>query len=71
MHRKPARNLEPVVQLTHKGQLFTFRADRDSPPSFWRVESEGRIYGSPAEVSGNEQPEFFRMLADTALREWG
>jgi hypothetical protein len=61
---------QPVVQLTHKGRQFTFWHTGDGPLAFWRVESSaGAIYVSPVRVVGDEQPDFFRALADTAVRE--
>lgn len=64
--------LNPVIQLTHNGQLFTFRWDPEGPFSlaFWLVESEGRVYRSPTRVTGREQADLFRALANDALNEW-
>jgi hypothetical protein len=56
-----------VVKLDHKGHRFPFTGDRRDAFTFWRVESEGRVYPSPMEVSGEETPDFFRALADAAL----
>lgn len=66
-------SLEPIVQLTHKGRLFIFTADPVPPfrMAFWLVQSEGRQFRSPLQVTGTEQPEFFRALADAALKDWG
>jgi hypothetical protein len=61
--------IERIVQLKHQGQRFTFTADCEPPLRFWRIESAGRIYRSPMEVSGEETPDFFRALADAALRD--
>jgi hypothetical protein len=60
----------PVVRLTHKGRHFTFWHTSDGPLAFWRVESSaGAMYVSPVRVVGDEHPEFFRRLADMAVRE--
>ena len=64
------RKLERGVRLTHNGLEFTFRVDPEGPNGFWRVESAGRIYRSPLEVSGREEAGFFRALGDAALSGW-
>jgi hypothetical protein len=44
--------VERVVQLTHKGRSFTFRADNEPPfpLAFWRAESEDRVYRSACRI---------------------
>jgi hypothetical protein len=61
--------LEQIVQLEHEGRRFTFRIDRDSPLSFWRIECDGRVYPAPLRVRGDEPPEFFRKLVRTAIEQ--
>jgi hypothetical protein len=61
--------VDRIVQLSHAARLHTFRIDPDPPLAFWRVESEGRVYRSPLRVLGDEQPAFFRELAQVADRE--
>ena len=63
------RKIGRAVQLDLDGRQFTFRVDDDPPLSFWRIESEGKVFRSPMTVSGNEEPEFFRALARTAIEQ--
>jgi hypothetical protein len=70
---------ERLVVLIHAGRRFTFRvghergAPSDCPPrlSVWLVETEGHVYPSRLHVTGDEQPEFFRGLADAAIKRHG
>ena len=55
MHKLQRPILEPVVQLIHKGQEFSFLVDLMPPLRFWGVESEGRVYRTPIRVKGDEQ----------------
>ena len=64
--------IERIIEVDHDGRRFTFRVDEEPPFAFvfWRVESEGRIYKSAIRVTGTEESEFFRALADVARHAW-
>jgi hypothetical protein len=54
-----------VVQLAQNGRLYTFTVEREGRFEFWRVETPASPpFRSPSMVHGNEQPGFFRMLAE-------
>ena len=63
--------LEHVVQIIEQGRCFTFRQDERPPLSFWRVESEGRVFLSPFRVTGGEQPAFFLEAVRCAVKFYG
>ena len=59
--------VERALPLDLDGRQCVFRVDDDPPLSFWRIESEGRVFRSPIAVSGNEVLGFFRALARMAV----
>lgn len=61
--------MDRIVRLTHQGRVYTFRVDPDPPLAFWRVEAAGRAIPSPVRVLGDEEPGFFRTLAEWADRQ--
>jgi len=56
-----------IVILDHKGKRFVVRHEADNGVLFWTVEYSGGVYRPPLTVSGNEQPGFFRAVADAVL----
>jgi hypothetical protein len=64
-------DVETEIQLYYEGRSFKVRMDGRAGLGFWRVESDRRVYRSPVRIKGNETPEFFNALVQTAVKIHG
>lgn len=62
---------EEEIQLSYDGRSFKVCMDGRAGLGFWRVESDRRIYRSAVRIKGNETPEFFHALVQTAVEVHG
>jgi hypothetical protein len=64
--------MQRIVHIEHGRQTVTCRAEPDPPLAFWIVEAPGQVpFRSDLRVQGNEEPDFFRRLAEMAAEAWG
>lgn len=56
--------LPRAVQVILDGRSITFTPMRDGAVDFWNASIDGLVQQLPWRVLGDEQPAFFRALAD-------